>query len=143
MKDFLYWNNSQNKLRIAQGIPQSVPVYPKGISTIEEISKILSDTIFHVSNQSGQKDSVHIFVSSPVECTIYVKVQSASTLLENGTKTMLKSWPSTIDAMTFKIRSNQPSPIPVMQGFTVSNGAGISLMASASGAKAFGFITRK
>ena len=143
MKDNLFWNDLHNQLRIVQGIPQSVPILPQINSTAQDILEFTTDTIFHVSNQSGNKEYVHIFVSSPIECNIYVRIISSNMLTPNGTKTRLKNWPSTIDAMTFKIRANQPSPIPVMQGHLVSNGAGVSLMASSPGAKAFGFIVKQ
>ena len=142
MKDTLFWNNLHNQLRIAQGIPQPVPVYPQINSTAQEILDFTTDTIFHVANQTGAKEPVHLFVSSPVECTIFVRVISSSMLTANGTKTRLTKWPSTVDAMTFKIRSNQPSPIPVLQGYVIGNGAAVSLMTSVTGAKAFGFIVK-
>jgi len=142
MKDTLFWNNLHNQLRIAQGIPQPVPVYPQINSTAQEILDFTTDTIFHVANQTGAQEAVHLFVSSPVECTIFVRVISSSMLTANGTKTRLTKWPSTVDAMTFKIRSNQPSPIPVLQGYVIGNGAAVSLMTSVTGAKAFGFIVK-
>lgn len=141
MKDHLFWNDLHNQLRTAQGIPQAVPVYPEVNSTAQEILDFTTDTIFHVSNQSGAKEAVHLYVSSPVACTIYIRVVSSS-MLVNGTRSRLKKWPSTIDAMTFKIRSDQPSPIPVLQGYVVSNGAAVSVMSSTEGAKAFGFIVK-
>ena len=143
MKDTLFWNNLHNQLRIAQGVPQPVPAYPNANSTAQEILDFTTDTIFHVANQTGSKDAVYLFVSSPFECTIFVRVISSSMLTANGTKTRLTSWPSTVDAMTFKIRPNQPSPIPVLQGYHINSGAAVSLMASQPGAKAFGFIVKK
>jgi len=143
MKDTLFWNNLHNQLRIAQGIPQPVPCFPKVTSTAQEILDFTTDTIFHVANQTGSKEAVHLFVSSPVECTIFVRVISSSLLTANGTKTRLTSWPTTVDAMTFKIRSNQPSPIPVLQGYIINSGAAVSLMASQPGARAFGFIVKE
>lgn len=140
MKDALFWNDLHNQLRMAQGIPQPVPVYPKINSTAQEILDFTTDTIFHVANQAGGKEAVYLFVSSPEECIIFVRVIPASMLAANGTKTRITNWPSTVDAMTFKIRSNQPSPIPVLQGYVVENGAAVSLMTTAAGAKAFGFI---
>ena len=50
---------------------------------------------------------------------------------------------STVDAMTFKIRSNQPSPIPVLQGYVIGSSAAVSLMTTQPGAKAFGFIVKE
>ncbi len=143
MKDHLFWNDLHNQLRIAQGIPQPVPAYPNINSTAQEILDFTTDTIFHVANQTGSKEFVHIFVSSPVACTIFVRVISSSMLTANGTKTRLTNWPSTVDAMTFKIRPNQPSPIPVLQGYVIGNGAAVSLMTTAAGAKAFGFIVKE
>ena len=143
MKDTLFWNNLHNQLRIAQGVPQPVPVYPNANSTAQEILDFTTDTIFHVANQTGSKEAVHLFVSSPVECTIFVRLISSSMLTANGTKTRLTSWPTTVDAMTFKIRSNQPSPIPVLQGYIIGSSAAVSLMASQPGAKAFGFIVKE
>lgn len=143
MKDTLFWNNLHNQLRIAQGVPQPVPVYPNINSNAQEILDFTTDTIFHVANQTGSKEAVHLYVSSPVECTIYVRIISSSLLTANGTKTRLTSWPTTIDAMAYKIRSNQPSPIPVLQGYSISNGAAVSLMVSEPGAKAFGFIVKE
>ena len=142
MKDHLFWNNLHNKLRIAQGIPENVPVFPKMNSTSQEILDFTTNTIFHVSNQTGKTDSVHIFVSSPIECTIFVRIISSSMLTANGTKTRVTSWPSTVDAISFKIRSNQPSPIPVLQGHIIQNGAAVSLLSTDVGAKAFGFIVK-
>ena len=112
MKDNLYWNNLHNTLRIAQGIPQPIPVYPNENSTSQDIMDFTTNTIFHVSNQSDKKEYIHIFASSPVECTVFVRILSSSILQANGTKTRITSWPSTVDALTFKIRSNQPSPYP-------------------------------
>lgn len=143
MKDTLFWNDLHNQLRIAQGVPQPVPVYPNTNSTAQEILDFTTDTIFHVANQGGTKEAVYLFVSSPVECTIFVRVISSSMLTANGTKTRLTNWPTTINAITFKIRSNQPSPQPVMQGYVIGNSAAISLMTSVSGAKAFGFIVKE
>lgn len=143
MKDTLFWNNLHNQLRIAQGVPQPVPVYPNVNSTAQEILDFTTDTIFHVANQTGSKEAVHLFVSSPTECNIFVRIISSSTLTANGTKTRVTSWPSTVDAMTFKIRSNQPSPIPVLQGYIMCNSAAVSLMASQPGARAFGFIVKE
>lgn len=143
MKDYLFWNDLHNQLRIAQGIPQPVPVYPKINSTAQEILDFTTDTIFHVANQSGAKEAIHLFVSSPVECTIFVRVISSSMLTANGTKTRLTNWPSTVDAMTFKIRSNQASPICILQGYVIGNGAAVSLMTTVVGAKAFGFIVKE
>jgi hypothetical protein len=143
MKDTLFWNNLHNQLRIAQGIPQPVPVFPKATSTAQEILDFTTDTIFHVSNQTGAKESIHLYVSSEIECTIFVRVISPSLLTTNGTKTRLTSWPTTVDAMTFKIRSHQPSPIPVLQGYIINSGAAVSLMASQPGARAFGFIVKE
>ena len=62
MKDTLFWNNLHNQLRIAQGIPQPVPVYPQINSTAQEILDFTTDTIFHVANQTGAKEAVHLFV---------------------------------------------------------------------------------
>jgi hypothetical protein len=143
MKDFLFWNDLHNQLRIAQGVPQPVPVHLNINSTAQEILDFTTDTIFHVANQTESKEAVHLFVSSPVECTIFVRVISSSMLTANGTKTRLTSWPTTVDSMTFKIRSNQPSPIPIVQGYPISNGAAVLLMASEAGAKAFGFIVKE
>jgi len=143
MKDTLFWNNLHNQLRIAQGVPQPVPVYPTINSTAQEILDFTTDTIFHVANQSASKEAVHLYVSSPVECTIFVRVISSSMLTANATKTRLTSWPTTVDAMIFRIRSNQPSPIPILQGYSISNGAAVSLMTSVPGAKAFGFIVKE
>ena len=142
MKDHLFWNNLHNHLRIAQGIPQHVPVYPQINSTAQDILEFTTDTIFHVANQAGQNEAVHLFVSSPVECIIFVRVISSSLLTENGTKTRLTNWPTTVDAIAFKIRSNQPSPVPILQGYSINNGAAVSLMSTAPGAKAFGFIVK-
>tara|TARA_B110000027_G_scaffold25365_1_gene27854 strand:+ start:1139 stop:1570 length:432 start_codon:yes stop_codon:yes gene_type:complete len=143
MKDTLFWNNLHNQLRIAQGVPQPIPVYPGENSTAQEILDFTTDTIFHVANQTGSKQAVHLFVSSPVECTIFVRVISANMLTPNGTKTRLTSWPTTVDAMTFKIRPNQPSPMPIVQGYHISSGAAVSLMASQPGPRAFGFIVKE
>ena len=142
MKDHLYWNDLHNRLRSSQGMPQAVPVYPDQGTTPEDILDLTAETIFHVASQSGFAEAVHLFVTSPVDCVVYVRVLSSSLLMANGTKTRLKGWPSTLDAMTFRVRATQPSPIPVLQGYVVSNGAGVSLMASAPGAKAFGFTVK-
>ena len=143
MKDHLFWNDLHNELRMAQGIPQLIPVIPNKNTTAQDILHFTTDTIFHVSNQSGTQEAVHLFASSPVECIIYVKIISSNLLTANLTKTRLKNWPSTIDAMTFKIRANQPSAIPIMQGYVISNGAAISLTSNSPGARAFGFIVTK
>ena len=143
MKDTLFWNDLHNQLRIAQGIPQLIPALPDINSTAQEILDFTTDTIFHVAHQTGSKEAVHLYVSSPVECTIFVSVKSSSMLTANGTKTRLTNWPSTVDAMTFKIRSNQPSPIPVLQGYVIANSGAVSLMASQPGARAFGFIVKE
>jgi hypothetical protein len=143
MKDNLYWNNLHNTLRIAQGIPQPIPVYPNENSTSQNIMDFTTNTIFHVSNQSDKKEYIHIFASSPVECTVFVRILSSSILQANGTKTRITSWPSTVDALTFKIRSNQPSPLPILQGYAIGNGAAVSLMTTTAGATAFGFIVKE
>jgi hypothetical protein len=142
MKDFLYWNNLHNQLRIATGVPQSVPVLPNINSTAQEILDFTTDTVFHVSNQTGSKESVHLFVSTPVAATIFVKVLSSNMIASNGPKTRIQSFPSTIDAVKFNIRANQPSPIPVLNGLVINNGAAIGLMSSVAGPKAFGFIVK-
>lgn len=143
MKDTLFWNDLHNQLRISQGVPQPVPVYPNINSTAKEILDFTTDTIFHVAKQTASKEAVHLFVSSPVECTIFVRVISSSMLTQNGTKTRLTNWPSTIDAMTFRIRKNQPSPISVLQGYVIGSGGAVSLMTSVNGPKAFGFIVKE
>ena len=143
MKDNIYWNNLHSHLRTVQGVPQPIPMCPDENSTSQDIMDLTTDTIFHVSNQSGKKESVHMFASSPVECTVFVRILSSSMLQANGTKTRTTSWPSTVDALTFKIRSNQPSPIPVLQGYVIGDGAAVSLMTTTAGATAFGFIVKE
>lgn len=143
MKDKLYWNNSSSKLRIAQGVPQKIPKLPSNeLVSASEILELTTETIFHVSNLSGDKELVYLYVSSPVECTVYVRVVPPELLSENDTRTRISKWPSTVDAMSFKIRSLQPSPIPVLQGYQISNGAAISLMSTVSDSTAFGFTMK-
>ena len=143
MKDTLFWNSAQNNLRSAQGVPQPVPVYPNINSTAQEILDFTTETIFHVSSETSKKEAVYLFVSSPVTATIFVKIISSEMLTPNGSKTRIKSYPTTIDALTYKIRENQPSPVAVLQGHTICNGAGISLFSSNPGPKAFGFIVKE
>lgn len=143
MKDTLFWNQFHQQLRIAQGVPQPVPVYPNANATSQEILDFTTDTIFHVAHQNGAKEAVHLFVSSPVECTIFVRIISSSLLAANGTKTRMTNFPTTIDAMTFKIRLNQASATPVLQGYVISNSAAVSIFASVPGAHAFGFIVKE
>jgi|SaaInlV_125m_DNA_1040241.scaffolds.fasta_scaffold02859_3 hypothetical protein len=143
MKDFLYWNNLQNQLRSAQGIPEEIPTMPDETTTAADILDFNTNTIFHVASQSADtKEAVYLFASSPEDCTIFVRIISSSLLTSNGTKTRITNWPSTIDALTIKIRSNQPSPTSILSGHVVRNGAAISLMATKPGARAFGFTVK-
>ena len=143
MKDFLYWNNLQNQLRSAQGIPEEIPTLPDETTTAAEMLDFSTKTIFHVATQSAEtKEAVYLFASSPEDCTIFVRIISSNLLTSNGTKTRVTNWPSTIDALTFKIRANQPSPTSILSGYVVRNGAAISLMATKTGARAFGFTVK-
>tara|TARA_Y100001936_G_C16035091_1_gene648055 strand:- start:1278 stop:1709 length:432 start_codon:yes stop_codon:yes gene_type:complete len=142
MKDFLYWNNLQNQLRTAQGVPEEIPTIPNENSTSSDILDFCTNTIFHVSQQNGARELVHLLVSSPENCTIFVRVISSNYLTSNGSKTRVTQWPTTIDALAFKIRSNQPSPTSLLSGYEIRNGAAISLMSTAPGARAFGFTVK-
>mgnify|MGYP006111530313 CR=1 len=139
MKKTLFWNDLHNQLRMPQGVPAEIPVLPQQGSTAEEILELNTNTVFHVASQLGSKEAVYLFASSPNECTIYVRIIPSSLLAPNATKTRVTNWPSTLDAMTFTIRPNQPSPIPIIQGHQISNGAAVTLLASSPGARGFGF----
>jgi hypothetical protein len=136
----LHWNQQHNLLRLAQGIPAEVPVMPTGDEPAESVLRFNTNTIFHVAAPAGSGEALHIFVSSNVACTIYVRILPASEQAFDGEKNRLRNWPSTSDAITVKIRHGQPGPVPVLQGHTIRNGACLSLMATSPGARAFGFV---
>ena len=140
VKQPLYWNSDHNQLRHAQGVPSEIPIIPAEDASPESIMELNTNTVFHVAKQGGATEALHIYVSSPTDCTVFFRVVSSSDLAPDGTRTRVISWPSTVDSMSFKIRANQPSAIPIVQGHVIRNGAAASLMASASGAHAFGFV---
>lgn len=139
-KQPFYWNTNHNQLRHAQGVPSEIPVIPAEDASANSIMDFNTNTVFHVAQQGGLTEALHIYVTSPTDCTVFFRVVSSSNLAPNGTRTRVVSWPSTVDSMSFKIRANQPSAIPVVQGHVIRNGAAACLMASASGAYAFGFV---
>ena len=138
-KSFLYWNSSHTLLRMPQGIPSEVPELIGPASTSDEIMDFNTNCIFHVSNQSGTPEAVHLFASSKSECVVFVRIVPASMLTSNGDKSRLGSWPSRFDAIRVRIRKNQPSPVCLLQGHVVQGGACVSLSCSKPGCFAFGF----
>lgn len=137
-KDFLYHDTSHTQLRLAQGVPQDIPTLPSPSTNADEIMQKNTDTLFHVSSSSAE--AVHLLGTASSDVTVFIDIIPAEQITSNGSRSRLKSWPSTSHSLKVKIPANAPSPIVLLQGYVIQNGAAVSLFADSSGAKAFGFV---
>lgn len=138
-KHHLYHDALHNQLRLAQGIPAAIPALPLATSTLEEVMQINTDTLFHVSSQSGEKEGVHLLASSDVDVTVYVQVVPMAQITTNGTRSRSVEWPATSKSIRVHVPAFAPCPTVLLQGHVIRGGAAISLLADVAGARAFGF----
>lgn len=136
-----FHNSSHTQLRVSQGVPESMAVIPDDSSDASDIMSFNTNRIIHVSSSSGRKEHVHLYCISTTKTDIFVEVISNSGLVESGNIQRASSWPKR--ELVLQVNANQPSPQIVLQGFTISAGAAISVCSRDPGVMFFGFVVQE
>lgn len=139
MKSFLFWNNSHTLLRSAQGCPILIPQVPNADTTQQEILQFGANTILHVAKQSETPEKIYMYVTSPCDCHVYVKIMRSQFLSTSSASepTRLIKYPSIMQAMTISVKACRTATI--LEGHEISNGCAICVSTSVTGPRAFGF----
>ena len=136
-----FHNSSHTQLRVSQGVPESVAVLPSNSSDASDIMSFNVNRIVHVSSSSGTKEHVHVYCTSTINTDIFIEIISSSGLVESGNIQRASSWPRR--DLVLQVKANQPSPQIVLQGFTISAGAAISVCSKDPGVMFFGFVVQE
>ena len=136
-----FHNSSHTQLRVSQGVPESVAVLPSNSSDASDIMSFNVNRIVHVSSSSGTKEHVHLYCTSTINTDIFIEIISSSGLVESGNIQRASSWPRR--DLVLQVKANQPSPQIVLQGFTISAGAAISVCSKDPGVMFFGFVVQE
>ena len=139
-KLMLQHNSQHTQLRIPQGIPVRVAVLPNEASSATDVMQFSTDRIAHVSPAGGAKNHVHVYATSEEDADVYVEVLSSVSIAESGSGASRATvWPDQSASMRIRVRANQTAPQLLLQGYTVSAGAAVSLYAGVEGVKFYGF----
>lgn len=139
-KSPLYHDGQHTQLRLPQGIPAPIPALPGPDATLEQCMQFSTDCVFHVSHQNGNQNAVYLTASSARDMDLFVRIVPSTDLVLNGSKARTTQWPSTSDAIRFRLRAHHANTIAIAQGLVIRSGAAIVVFATAPGSTLFGYF---